>query len=78
MVKQISLLEHAQKFSINMHLAKKKSIRSNQRPFMNKHISKEIMKRSKLRNKFLKTRNNNDKFNYITGTFVYPLYEKKN
>ena len=25
---------------------------------MNKHISKEITKRSKLRNKFLKTRNN--------------------
>ena len=35
-----------------------------QKPFMNKLISKEIMKRSKLRNKFLKTRNNTDKFNY--------------
>ena len=31
---------------------------------MNKNISKEITKRSKLRDKFLKTRNNTDKFNY--------------
>ena len=52
---------------LNKHAySKKKSIRGNQRPFMNKHISKEIMKRSKLR-----TRNN-------TETCVYPLYEKKN
>ena len=36
----------------------------NQKPFMNKLISKGIMKRSKLRNKFLKTRDNTDKFNY--------------
>ena len=39
-------------------------MRDYQRPFMNKHISNEIMKRSKLRNKILKTRNNTDKFNY--------------
>ena len=31
---------------------------------MNKYISNEIMKRLKLRNKFLKTRNDTDKFNY--------------
>ena len=31
---------------------------------MNKHISKKIIKRSKLRNKFYETRNNTDKFNY--------------
>ena len=30
---------------------------------MNKHIMKEIMKRSKLRDKFLKTKNGTDKFN---------------
>ena len=31
---------------------------------MNKYISKEIMKRAKLRNRFFKTRNNTDKFSY--------------
>ena len=31
---------------------------------MNKYISNEIMKRLKLRKKFLKTRNDTDKFNY--------------
>ena len=31
---------------------------------MNKHISKKIIKRSKLRNKFYETRNNTDTFNY--------------
>ena len=45
-------------------MQKKKYIRGNQRPFINKHISKEIAKRSRLRNKFLKTRNDTDKFNY--------------
>ena len=46
---------------------------------MNKHISKKIMKRSKLRNKFLKTWNNTDKFNYNKqGNFCVPLYEKEN
>ena len=43
---------------------KKKYIGGNQRPFMNKQISKGILKISKLRNTFLKTRNNIDKFNY--------------
>ena len=45
MVQYISLLVHGQKFSINKHV-----------PFMNKHILKEIMKRSKLRNDFLKAK----------------------
>ena len=43
---------------------KKKYIRGNQRPFMNNHILKEIMIRSKSINNFLKTRNDTDKFNY--------------
>ena len=38
---------------LNKHAScKKKYIRVNQRPFMNKLISKKIIKRSKLRNKF--------------------------
>ena len=45
MVQYISLLVHGKKFSINKHV-----------PFMNKHILKEIMKRSKLRNDFLKAK----------------------
>ena len=37
-------------------LQKKKYIRGNQSPFMNKTLSKEIMKITKLRNNFLKSR----------------------
>ena len=43
---------------------KKKYIQGNERPFMNKDISKENTMRSKLRSKFSKTRNDTDKFNY--------------
>ena len=35
---------------------KKKYIRGNNSPFMNRILSKEIMKRSRLRNKFLKSK----------------------
>ena len=35
---------------------KKRYVRANQAPFMNKRLSKEIMTRSRLRNKFLKTK----------------------
>ena len=35
---------------------KKRYVRANQSPFMNKKMSKEIMKRSCLRNKFLNTK----------------------
>ena len=37
-------------------LQKRKYIRGNQSPFMNKTLSKEIMKITKLRNNFLKSR----------------------
>ena len=36
---------------------KRKYIRANEAPFMTKDLHKAIMKRSKLRNKFLKSRN---------------------
>ena len=39
-------------------------LRSNQNPFMNKKISKAIMNRTRLRNRFLKTRSNGDKEAY--------------
>ena len=44
-----------------MLLVKKKYIRGNNAPFMNKTLSKEIMKRSNLRNKYLKSRSEEDR-----------------
>ena len=44
---------------------KKKYITGNQLPFMNKTLSKAIMLRAKLRNKFLKNRSNENKTNYV-------------
>ena len=45
---------------------KQKYVRSNHSPFINKTILKSIMDRSRLRNKFLKTRFNEDKKAYNT------------
>ena len=42
---------------------KKKYVRGNQSPFMNKTLSKAIMLRTNLRNKFLKNRSNENKTN---------------
>ena len=44
---------------------KKKYVRCNQSPFMNKTLSKAIMLRILLRNKFLKNRSNENKTNYV-------------
>ena len=40
---------------------KKQYVRANQAPFMNKKINKEIMRRSRLRNKFLNTKSDIDR-----------------
>ena len=54
------------KEALNMYAPlKKKYIRGNNSPFMNRILSKEIMKRSRLRNKFLKSKSNADKKNYV-------------
>ena len=45
---------------------KKKYVRGNQSPFMNKTLSKAIMQRSKLRNLFLKKRTEGNRNNYVT------------
>ena len=45
---------------------KRKYIRANESPFMTEDLHKAIMKRSKLRNKFLKSRNPSDKKNYTS------------
>ena len=44
---------------------KKKYVRGNQSPFMDKTLSKAIMLRTNLRNKFLKNRSNENKINYV-------------
>ena len=43
---------------------KKRYVRANQAPFINKKINKEIMKMSRLRNKFLNTKNDIDRKAY--------------
>ena len=45
---------------------KRKNIRANEALFMTKDLHKAIMKRSKLRNKFLKSRNLSDRKNYTS------------
>ena len=47
-----------------MHLRKKRYVRGNQSPFMNETLTKAIMHRSKLRNKFLKKRTEENRRNY--------------
>ena len=60
---------------------KKRYVRANQSPFMNKKLSKEIMKRSRLRNKFLNAKSYidrkayNKKRNYVVSLL---RNEKKN
>ena len=51
---------------LDKHLPKKKKyVRGNQLPFMNKTLSKAIMLRTLFRNKFLKNRSNENKTNYV-------------
>ena len=46
---------------------KKRYVRANQVPFINKKINKEIMKRSRLRNKFLSTKSDIDRKHIISN-----------
>ena len=48
----------------NIALTKKKCIRGNHLPFMNKELSKEIMDRTRLRNNFLTNRSDENKKKY--------------
>ena len=71
--------------SVNVTLEKHAPIRrryarANQAPYMNKRTRKEIMKRSRLRNKFLKTRSNIDRKAYnkqINYTLLVYCERKK-
>ena len=57
----------------------KKDVRGNQSPFMNKTLSKAIIKRSKLRNIFLKNRTEKNRKNYVKqrNLCVTPLRKSK-
>ena len=57
---------------------KKRYARANQAPCMNKKLSKEIMKRSRLRNKFLNTRSDLDRKAYNKQrNYVVSLLRKE-
>ena len=50
---------------LNKHApCKKKLVRANESPFMNKHVKKAIMNRSRLRNKYLKNNTETNRTNY--------------
>ena len=60
---------------------KQRYVRANQAPFINKTINKEIMKRSRLRNKFLNTKSDIDRkaYNKQRNLCVSLIWrEKKN
>ena len=59
---------------------KKRYARANQAPYMNKKLSKEIMKRSRLRNKFLNARSDLDgkAYNKQRNYVVSLLRKEKN
>ena len=59
---------------------KKRYARANQAPYTNKKLSKEIMKRSRLRNKFLNTRSDLDRkaYNKQRNYVVSLLRKEKN
>ena len=50
---------------------KKRFVRANQAPFINKKINKEIMKRSRLRNKLLNTKSDIDRKAYNKQRNLY-------
>ena len=57
----IGFLDRCKK-SLDYHAApKRKYIRANQAPFITKELNKEIMTRSRLRNKFLRLRSEENK-----------------
>ena len=69
--------------SVNVNLEKHapsnaRYTRANQVPYMNKKLSKKIMKRSCLRNKFLNTKSDLDRKAYNKQrNYVVSLYEKR-
>ena len=61
----------------NKHaLIKRKHIRTSEAPFMTKELHKAIMKRSKLRNKFLKSRTLSDEKTYTLQINIFKKLKK--
>ena len=55
------ILKESVNITLDKHTPlKKRYVRANQSPFMNKKLSTEIMKRSRLRKKFLNTKNDTE------------------
>ena len=75
------ILKESVNITLDKHAPlKKRYVRANQSPFLNKKLSKEIMKRSHLKNKFLNTRSDTDrKASNKQGNYVASLLrnEKK-
>ena len=64
---------------LNKHASrKKKYLRGNNKPFMNKVLSKAIMQRTRLRNKFLKNPTNQNRLSYTKQrNFCLSLLRKE-
>ena len=61
----LKILKESVNITLDKHAPlKKRYVRANQSPFMNKKWSKEIMKRSRLRNKFLNIKSDTDRNAY--------------
>ena len=61
----LKILKESVNITLDKHAPlKKRSVRANQYPFMNKKFSKEIMKRSRWRSRFLNTESDIDRKAY--------------
>ena len=69
------ILKESVNITLDKHVpVQKRYVRANHSPFMNKKLSKEIMKRLRLRNKFLDTKddiNKNPTINNVTTLSVF-------
>ena len=75
------ILKESVNITLDKHTPlKKRYVRANQSPFMNKKLSTEIMKRSRLRNKFLNTKSDTDRkaYNKQRNCVVSLLRNEKN
>ena len=62
---------HLKRPGLNKHAPlKRKYVRANEAPFMTKELHKAIMKRSKLRKKFLRTQTNDDRAVQAAAKFM--------
>ena len=65
------ILKESVNITLDKHAPlKKRYVRANQSPFMNKKLSKEIMKRLRLRNKFLNTKRDIEKKNTAINNVI--------